>query len=95
MIVEAGGDWPAFLDGSLDLMREMCIVSGFRLAGPDGGIDLPCVTDEALEGVRIAVQPAPGSKCERCWTIGTTVGQDVDHPALCARCARVVRQLAV
>ncbi len=95
VIVEAGGDWPAFLDGSLDLMREMCIVSGFRLAGPDGGIDLPCVTDEALEGVRIAVQPAPGSKCERCWTIGTTVGQDVDHPALCARCARVVRQLAV
>jgi isoleucyl-tRNA synthetase len=55
---------------------------------------LAFVEAEALPGVEIAVHPAPGTKCERCWTIATTVGEDSEHPALCARCAAVVRQLA-
>ena len=62
-----------------DLMREVCIVSGFRLAGPDEGSGLVFVADEAVDGVRIAVHPAPGNKCERCWTIATSVGQVVDQ----------------
>ncbi len=94
VVIEADAEWTAFLDGSLALMREICIVSDFRLVAPGEETGLAFVADESLDGVRIAVQPAPGVKCERCWTIATSVGQDVDHPALCARCAGVVRRLS-
>jgi isoleucyl-tRNA synthetase len=35
---------------------------------------------------------APHPKCERCWNLRPTVGSDPDHPALCERCVRVVRE---
>ena len=43
----------------------------------------------------IQVEPAQGAKCERCWKILPTVGQDGEHPSLCGRCARVVRKLDI
>ena len=46
---------------------------------------------EAGGGTEVQVAPAQGSKCERCWKVLTTVGQDGEHPTLCPRCARVVR----
>ncbi|MFA4967164.1 MAG: isoleucine--tRNA ligase [Candidatus Margulisiibacteriota bacterium] len=33
---------------------------------------------------------ADGQKCERCWMLLPSVGQDVKHPTLCKRCASVV-----
>ncbi len=93
VVLKLGDDWASFLDGRLDQLRELCIVSSMRLVGDeDAGLSFVC--DESLAGVEIAVTPAPGSKCERCWTISTSVGEDQEHPALCARCASVVRQLA-
>ena len=50
-------------------------------------------TDTETEGLQIAVQPASGRKCERCWTISESVGQDSEHPNLCSRCTTVVRRL--
>ncbi|MCI5125482.1 MAG: hypothetical protein D3925_13655, partial [Candidatus Electrothrix sp. AR5] len=38
--------------------------------------------------------PAPGNKCERCWTISPAVGEDTEHPTLCSRCLAVVKELA-
>ncbi len=95
VVLEVSGEWAGFLADSLGQLRELCIVSSLRLAeeaGDNGGLTF--VAAEALPGIRIAVGPAPGVKCERCWTIATTVGEDQEHPALCARCATVVRQLA-
>ena len=42
----------------------------------------------------VAVQPnrAEGEKCRRCWKILPEVGQDLDYPDTCGRCADVVRQ---
>ncbi len=40
----------------------------------------------------IAVYPADGIKCARCWNWRTDVGQSGAHPSLCARCAKVVEQ---
>jgi len=40
-----------------------------------------------IEGLEIQVINAPGEKCERCWNFVTTVGQDSEHPDICARCA--------
>lgn len=44
-----------------------------------------------LDTVSVLVEPAPGEKCERCWTISETVGTDDTHPEVCARCADVVK----
>ncbi len=45
--------------------------------------------------INVDVEPAQGAKCERCWKILPSVGKDGEHPALCARCASVVRKLDV
>jgi isoleucyl-tRNA synthetase len=49
----------------------------------------------AEEKVKVTVRTAEGEKCERCWVISPTVGQDADHPHLCSRCATIVKKLGV
>lgn len=44
-----------------------------------------------LETVSVLVEQADGEKCERCWTISETVGNDEAHPEVCTRCADVVK----
>ena len=44
-------------------------------------------------GVTIEVAPSEAPKCARCWTHTPTVGQDPDHPALCARCAGALKNV--
>jgi isoleucyl-tRNA synthetase len=39
-----------------------------------------------IKGLKIRVQPAAGAKCDRCWVHETSVGQNPEHPTLCARC---------
>ena len=43
----------------------------------------------------VAVRPASGAKCLRCWKVLPTVGSDAGHPDLCPRCAAVVKNLPV
>ena len=38
----------------------------------------------------VTVNKAEGEKCERCWGFSKTVGENADHPTLCARCAAVI-----
>ena len=44
-------------------------------------------------GVAVVVQRSADPKCERCWMLLPSVGEDADHPTLCARCAANVRAL--
>ena len=46
---------------------------------------------QVAEGLGIEVKNADGAKCDRCWSFSDTVGQDADHPTLCARCAQIVK----
>ena len=92
VVLRLSDEWKTFLDGRLGQLEELCIVSSLRLDTGES-VGLSFVADETIPGVEIAVSPAPGNKCERCWTISTTVGEDAEHPAICARCAAVVRQL--
>ncbi|NBS84947.1 MAG: hypothetical protein EBS59_09710, partial [Verrucomicrobia bacterium] len=41
-------------------------------------------------GIEVAVFPADGAKCDRCWKHSESVGQKKEHPTLCGRCAEVV-----
>jgi isoleucyl-tRNA synthetase len=93
VILRTDADWAEFVTGNAERLRELCIVSSLRQAGA-GDEAISFVKVEGLAGLEIAVVPAPGAKCERCWTISPTVGEDTGHPGLCARCATVVRQLA-
>jgi isoleucyl-tRNA synthetase len=38
----------------------------------------------------VAVDRAPGAKCERCWTYSPNVGRLKAHPGVCERCAAVL-----
>ena len=42
--------------------------------------------------VRIFVEKHPGEKCERCWMLSNTVGENDKYPELCTRCADVVEE---
>jgi isoleucyl-tRNA synthetase len=41
------------------------------------------------------VSPAPGARCERCWTYSINVGRLPVHPGVCERCAGVLEQAGV
>ena len=43
-----------------------------------------------LNGLTVSVGKASGEKCERCWMYSDTVGQNPEHPTLCARCAGIM-----
>jgi len=49
--------------------------------------------EEAPRDLEVIVERAPGARCSRCWHIREDLGADPDHPALCARCAPIVRRL--
>ncbi|MCX7780369.1 MAG: isoleucine--tRNA ligase [Negativicutes bacterium] len=58
------------------------------------------LTDAPAEAYRadnmplaVAVQPAAGEKCERCWIYSETVGEHSVHRTLCSRCASVITKL--
>lgn len=36
--------------------------------------------------LEITIEKAEGEKCERCWSISKTVGQNAEHPTICSRC---------
>ena len=88
--LQASGEPAGFIDREWQTIREIAIVSALTLKDDLG--DGVYRSDE-IEGLAIKVVQAPGSKCERCWTRSTTVGNDPDHPQICDRCAAVVRTL--
>ncbi|RJX21205.1 MAG: isoleucine--tRNA ligase [Desulfobulbus sp.] len=93
--VQVEGEAADFLADRWALLQEICIVSSLiRVDKFDDDLAKTAVDAEEVVGLRVAVRPAPGAKCERCWTISTSVGRATDHPSLCRRCAEVVRTLA-
>jgi isoleucyl-tRNA synthetase len=46
--------------------------------------------DAELLNSFVSVFKAEGGKCERCWKYDTAVGENKDHPTVCARCASVL-----
>ena len=76
------------------ILDRLFIVSRVDLvAAVRGGDEI--YRSEEIEGLEIAVAKAPGTKCERCWIHATTVGENTDHPTVCARCSRELSRIAV
>jgi isoleucyl-tRNA synthetase len=91
--IYADPEWLRLLENTTQL-DKMLIVSQVQLA-PDAERDDEALALEGVTGVWVKVQAAAGAKCERCWIIDLSVGQDHSHPTLCSRCAGVVTELEV
>jgi len=79
----------AALDG-VDL-ADLCIASAARVTdapAPQGAFSL-----DDLPGVAVAVRPAEGAKCARCWKVLPDVGTHA-HPGVCARCDAALTETA-
>jgi len=89
--LEAKGDLAEILNQVGDELRFVFISSDVHLgpAGQDAH-----QAEVAGQSLRFAVRPSDHEKCVRCWhyrdSVGDSVGQNSDHPELCARCVENV-----
>ena len=76
----------ALLSSLGDFFASVCIVSQAQVKTwaekPD---DLA-----GEDGLAVAVSPAAGQKCDRCWIYSTEIGKYPKHSDLCPRCAQVM-----
>ncbi len=73
------------LSGEEETLREILIVSQLEFRDGVEGLE-----GKELEGIRVLVKRAEGSKCERCWHISPTVGENEKHPTICRECVEVL-----
>jgi len=64
-------------------LRFILLVSAVRL-GPVSDADEAAEIDGSM--LRVAVRPTDAPKCVRCWHHRNDVGNEAEHPELCARC---------
>ena len=82
------------LEDECAVLEDILIISGFSLGkseeatGAEGRV---LYESKDIEGLRIIVEAAGGTKCERCWHYRDQVGENADHPQLCPRCAEALR----
>lgn len=69
----ASGDKLAFLKKAENELATAFIVSEVEII-------------ENSSDLEISIEKAEGEKCERCWVISKTVGENSEHPTLCSRC---------
>jgi isoleucyl-tRNA synthetase len=51
------------------------------------------VEEGASGELEVAVEKAPGGKCERCWNYSAYVGKSREYPGFCARCESVIKAI--
>ena len=90
VLVKAEGDLASFLEEEWATVKEISIISELSKLTDSQTVNESLFESEEMEGFKIKIQAAEGSKCERCWIRSTTVGENVSHPSLCDRCGEVV-----
>jgi isoleucyl-tRNA synthetase len=79
--VVAAGKTLDLLQNYQDELRYLFIVSQVELVQAEN------------ESVSITVEPAAGSKCERCWNYSTHVGESARYPTVCERCVAALEEI--
>ena len=87
VILHADGDLADFLNAELEALPEIFITSAVEVADGEGAVK------GDVAGLSVTIAKADGEKCERCWKFSDTVGQDAEHPTLCAHCAQTMKEL--
>ena len=88
IILDVTPDQKVFLESFGEGLSDLFIVSHVEFGKAVGNVVHSC---EEVAGLTVAVDKAPGSKCERCWKYSESVGSNSQHPGLCQRCQRVVK----
>lgn len=89
--VYADSGWLEILQSGYDLARIFIVSRVDVMKAEERSPE--ALSIEEVPGLWVEVQAAAGGKCERCWIIETTVGEDSNNPTLCHRCAEVVKLL--
>ncbi|HZV80831.1 MAG TPA: class I tRNA ligase family protein, partial [Geobacteraceae bacterium] len=87
VVITADGELLAFLREYASELAAIFIVSQVNLVGEISG---DAYAAESVAGLRIAVDAAPGGKCERCWCYSEELGTNGEHPAICPKCTAAV-----
>ena len=85
LTLKADGELYDFLKANEAVLEPVFIVS--KVVLEQGAV---AEATGEMEGLQVTVSKAEGHKCERCWAYSDTVGQDPNHPDLCARCAAIL-----
>jgi isoleucyl-tRNA synthetase len=87
VVLDAPDDARSFLATFGDELRFLFLTSRVEFAEVSEG----AFVSERVLGLRIAVEPAGGAKCARCWHHTTDVGADPEWPEACGRCVASIR----
>ena len=66
-------------------LRELLKVSSVVLEKATSG--------NGAAAIHVKVARAQGTKCERCWTYSTHVGEDKQYPTVCERCSQALAEM--
>jgi isoleucyl-tRNA synthetase len=83
--------WRDVVTAYADILDTLCIVSKVTLAR--GTPPATAFTSEAIPGLALVVQRAPGEKCERCWRYQEDVGSIAAYPTVCGRCGACLQDV--
>ena len=73
------------LERHKDELRYLFIVSQVQVERSASG--------NGTAGLTVEVAKAGGAKCERCWNYSPHVGENLEYPTVCERCAPVLKEL--
>ncbi|MHB1127866.1 MAG: isoleucine--tRNA ligase [Bacillota bacterium] len=76
-------------------LSAVLIISNTVLRSPGDAVPPGSYEAADIPGLRIKINRAAGEKCQRCWNYSESVGQDYDHPAICGRCAQVLKEISI
>jgi isoleucyl-tRNA synthetase len=86
-----------FLNRYAAHLPALFIVSQVRVTEvPAVQAPVPAAASEgkgAVEGIRVTIHRAEGSKCERCWNYSTQVGSSAVYPTVCERCLAALEEI--
>jgi len=74
------------LERNSGYLRELLKVSRVELQRAASG--------NGASAIHVEVARASGTKCERCWTYSTHVGEDKQYPTVCERCSRALAEMS-
>ncbi|MFH1874435.1 MAG: isoleucine--tRNA ligase [Pseudomonadota bacterium] len=87
LILETTVELKEFLKSFGADLPDLFIVSQVEFGSAQGNY---IYETEEMPGLKVAVAKASGAKCGRCWKFADSVGENKEHPEICARCANVI-----
>lgn len=93
VIIYAGSNLYSFLKEYKDRLAGILIVSQVSLEKYTPDFFTEDVHISSPDELAILCRPSKNKKCERCWNYFPSVGEIKEHPNICERCARAVKDM--